>query len=397
MEARNELQRLESIVSRDISLFMEMKCAVNYDLLEDFKQAMWEETEQIKNSIIMTVCSVPRKAELKRYIQYHQQNMVTLSSQLIKYSPPERITRESRTTDISLLCHYIYKSLEDLLNFVERHFTGYFNPDAWVPASYRLIAAQEICQNLERLKSKLKKLRTEQKLMTIIFEPYTEFLEKPTEETTYRKVKFLKVMKKELTHMVDVVNKTDDVNETIRKLLTKINFNSLAFFTYCTNHIASQVNASKSQSGKLNKLAFCLKEMNQVVDKPGLIYDSRYRPLKEQIGTWIVEELKFQERTPQLEIGFPEATNAVSTDTRMQLDLSVTQVACLVRGFVEEGIIKNRNLSELIRLIVSIIKTKHSEKISPDSFRMKYYNIEDSARMVVAARLRAIAEYLVKN
>lgn len=79
----------------------------------------------------------------------------------------------------------------------------------------------------------------------------------------------------------------------------------------------------------------------------------------------------------------------------MLQDMSVAQTACMVRAFIEIGTFQNGELSQLIRLLVTIIKTKRSQNISVESFRMRYYNIEDNAWITVATRLRAIADYLM--
>lgn len=398
MQPRNELERLENIIAHDISCFMELNCSVNRDLLQDFKYAMLEETERIKNNLMLTICSV-KKTELRRYIQQHQQRLIKLSSHLLKYTKPEKIVSESDAIETTLLCHYIYRTLEDLLNFVERHFVGYFNPDAWVPASYRKIAVEEIGYDLKGLEQNLSTLGVDNKLISIIFLPFREFLEEEfSNEITYRKVNYLRTLKKELLKVARNTKAqgsepAEEISRQVQHLLISLNFNSHAYFMYCTNLISLQVNATESQPHRLEKLAYCLKEINQARDRRGFIFDPISNPLKDQIANWIAEELNFQ-RTQQLPIDFLEGDNQVQLNTKIHLDFSVAQTACLIRAFIEGGIIQNKNLSELIRLLVSIIRSKRSETVSPESFRRRYYNIEDSVRLAVAARLRAIADYL---
>lgn len=397
MHTRNELERLEGIIAQDISCFMELNCPVNSDLIQDFKNAMLEETERVKSNLMLTICSVSRKAELRRYIQQHQQRLIKLSSHLLKYTKPEKIVSESDALETTLLCHYIYQSLEDLLNFVERHFTGYFNPDAWIPANYKKIAVEEISHDLEALEQNLSTLEIEDKLIRIVFLPFREFLEEEfSNEITYRKVNYLRTLKKELRKLADTHKESRDANDSIQQLLISFDFNSHAYFMYCTNQMALQVNAIESQPRRLEKLAYCLKEINQARGRRGFIFDPTNNPLKDQIANWIGEELNFQ-RSHQLPIDFHEGDDLVQPNTKVHLDLSVAQTACLIRAFIEGGIIQNKNLSKLIRLLVSIIKSKRSEIVSAESFRMRYYNIEDSVRLAVAARLRAIADYLTQK
>ena len=385
---------------------MKLKCPVTNDLLADFRLAIAEETEKVKTRIVANVSTGSRrKAELRQYIQSHQQRLITLSSQLLQYTHPEKLTHGSDSVEPPLLCHYSYRSLEDLLSFMERHFTGYFNPDAWIPMSYRMIAVQEIRYQLEVLEQEMIKAKVDHNIQSVVFMAFREFLdEECANEITYSKVKYLKTLKTELWRIMRDQSTRDsrrndmtETNDLIRMLLVSLNFNSAAFFTYYTNFIVQQVNSHQVPAQRLEKLAFFLKEVNQVRDRLGVTFDVRYQPLKEQIATWIAEELNYRERNHQLPLGFTEGDTLVPANVKIQLDLSVAQLACLIKAFVDEGIIQNRNLSQLIRLIVSVIKTKRSEVVSAESFRLRYYNIEDNIRLTVAKKLRSLSDKLMKS
>ena len=60
--------------------------------------------------------------------------------------------------------------------------------------------------------------------------------------------------------------------------------------------------------------------------------------------------------------------------------MSISQFAYFIRTFIEAGVIQNKNISELIRFLVRFVKTKRSENIAYESFRMKYYNVESSTK-----------------
>ncbi len=391
----NELKRLETIIAKDVSFLKESKCKLPKEVLEDFKIALRDETEKVKNRIICEVCKAQKKAMMKQYIQHHQQNLIELSSHLLKYTHPERITKPSDKAEIPALCHYLYKSIEELLTFFERHFTGYFNCDAWVPTSYRIIAVHEVREDVEALEQSFIGLNIDVKLTEVIFLAFREFLDQElSNDITYRKVKYLKALATELQKIVHVQGKEGDITELIKQLLISLNYNSACYLTYCTNEIMKEVNAKQSQVEKLERLSLSLKEINQVRDRHGFIYDVRYRPLKEQIANWIAEELNFQEKTYQLTI-FPDSNNPV--EVKLDLDLSVAHVACLLRGLIECGVIKNKNLIEVMKLFAGIIATKRTDRISAESLRMRYYNIEHSAKMAIISKLRMIADHLAKS
>jgi hypothetical protein len=401
-----ELSRLEDIVTNHLASFMEMKSPATEELVLDFRAAMAEETERIKSRIMTAVFTADRKKELSRLVQLHQQALIRLVTQLLHYTYPEKIVSGSGPLEPPLLCHYTYKSLDELLNFVERHFTNHFNQDAWVPASYHIIVCHEIRQDFERLEKSLTDYQCEDgQLCHIVLWAFYEFLAaQDTNEITYRKVKYLKALVAELLSVIGEDSgerktpESADRDALLRSVLIRLNFNSVLFFTNYTNYIAAEVSKAETQGEKLERLSFFLKTINQARDRSGYIYDTKYPSLREQLTGWIVEELNFQEKARQLEITFPQGSgDSPVANARIQMDLSVAHVAALVRGFVETGTIQNKNLSELIRLVSGIIHTKRSETVSAESFRMKYYNMEDSARQAVAKRLKEIAEYLLKS
>jgi hypothetical protein len=68
-----------------------------------------------------------------------------------------------------------------------------------------------------------------------------------------------------------------------------------------------------------------------------------------------------------------------------------------VKLLLETGIIKNKNASELMRMVAASFRTEKSEHISEDSLRNKSYNIESSAvegmKDVIIGLLNAVRKY----
>ena len=77
--------------------------------------------------------------------------------------------------------------------------------------------------------------------------------------------------------------------------------------------------------------------------------------------------------------------------------MSVSQFALLTRSFVESGVIQNKNIAELIRFLARFVKTKRSGTISPESLRIKYYDVETSTRDAVKNLLHTAIGYINSN
>ena len=68
---------------------------------------------------------------------------------------------------------------------------------------------------------------------------------------------------------------------------------------------------------------------------------------------------------------------------KVKLDLSVAQLACLLRMFTQADLITSCNISSLIRSVALACETRRSERLSPRSLRVKFYEIEDGTRQSV--------------
>lgn len=77
--------------------------------------------------------------------------------------------------------------------------------------------------------------------------------------------------------------------------------------------------------------------------------------------------------------------------------MSVSQFALFTKAFVESGVIQNKNVSELIRFLSKFVKTKRSGTISPESLRIKYYDVESSTKDAVKNLLHTAIGYINSN
>ncbi len=96
-------------------------------------------------------------------------------------------------------------------------------------------------------------------------------------------------------------------------------------------------------------------------------------PLKEQVNTWIEEEIKFLQTEPAFSI--PAKTEFESED-KIQTSLSVPKLALLIRLMVIDKVITNRVVAQVLRLVIRTVATTQSENIGFISFESKYHNTD---------------------
>ncbi len=388
-----ELSIFESLITKDIPNLILYDCKVTEEVRFHFTRKLNDLGDRAKNSINLNVVEADKKKEIRKYVRKQQLTLIALNGKLVKHVHPVKVARAENSQEPVSLYHHIYTALDDLLSFMEKNFVDFFDSDIWLPASYRKIAIQEIRSDIEKLETDLTKLKVDYKLLTIVFLVFWQLIEeKSVNDITWRKVRYLKLLKNELNNLVSESKEDEDMTEPLQLLLISLNFNHFSFFTWYANLIALQYEDSGTASQQLEKLKQHMKRVSLIPDRPGIIYDPRARPIKEQIAACLGEDIG--SRADQLPIEFsPEELRKL----KIELDLSIDEFGCLLNGLYKGiRLIKNSNLLEVFSLSASVFRTKRKENISAESLRKKYYSIEHNVKIRVIKYLRAIADYLEK-
>lgn len=333
------------------------------------------EAERIKQTFIHEIFSLGDERHLERYIQYHQQALIRLMDETMRLS-----TTTTSKKKYYLIC---FHALEELLAFIEKHFTKYFDQDAKAPEAYLTITKEDLQGHLVSLYEALLAKSGNSKVAEVMVYAIRKIVEddfKPN--TTYRKVMYAKTLQMELTAMLGNSKQSTDLEEDLRNLTFYLNYNSMKSFTYHTHYIDMLLGQTESRAEMIEKLSYILKKINQVQVKPGIGYNTKAPTLKSQLTDYIVEEIEHLQRIQQLSLSAgQQPADGLLPPIKIQLELSVAQIAYLVKVFMEANIVVNRNVTELLKLLSQCIMSKKSETISFDSLRAKYYNVEHSTQV----------------
>jgi len=95
-------------------------------------------------------------------------------------------------------------------------------------------------------------------------------------------------------------------------------------------------------------------------------YDPKIPPINVQLENWLNELIKQGGYLVELaEIDQPE---------KIELKLTVAQLALLIRLFYEEGVFAMKNIAAILRFFSSHFMTKKQERISYGSMNKLYYS-----------------------
>jgi len=399
MNTRYELARFDAIISKDIGSFIKSNCKLDQPLYFEFKLAIKEETERIKSNLSKAELDFKKRRTFGRYIRFHQQEIIRLSGQLSNYISPQRLHTISESLDNALLCQQLYLSLEELLAFVAKHFTEYFNQDAWMPESYRRITIYELQKSIRRLHITLIHLKVDKILISIVLNPFKEIVDAPSNEVTYRRMIFLKAIEKEILIFPDSdIEKLDfhTLNQRICESLIRINYNSPEFIKYYSEHIRLSLFNCEFLTDQIDRIAYFYKIVYQIHILPNMSFNPSLPSTKNQLLEWLSGELEYL-RQKQLLKNVINGDHEIKNDFKLNFNLSVAQLAYFLKALIEADVIQNKNTSELIRFLTKYVKTKRSESMSYESFRIKYYSIESGTKDAVKKTLEAVLNFINKN
>jgi hypothetical protein len=364
---------VESLITTAIDRMVNSKD----DFHEQFarvKSALSEQIARARRSFMLTVVATEREEKRKSLVQYHQQSLINFSDDLFQRS-------ENDDVQIGKFINYTCAELDQLLDFLLMRFSEYFNSDLRPTEFYIAAASNQLTDFLARLKVNASIIKINLALTSIAIMPIEDFLKNGSHRTSYRTISFLNELQARFNNILTTDDPTD---ESIFQMMLMINYNSAAFMEYYVGRLRLQLAETESISEQLDKLAQAIKWVNQVPILDEIAYDRTGRTLKHLMSDWLLEEAHYLERKSLFASKGSLAEEAfVKKEFKLEFDMSVSQFACFIKSFVETGIIQNKNISELIRFLAKFVKTKRSENISYESFRMKYYNVEGGTKDAV--------------
>lgn len=356
------------------------------------KEAIRKEVERIKQTFVHEVFTFEDERHLERYIQYHQQALIRLMDKSALFMTGDHANDQKRKR----FHEVFYVGLEELLLFVERHFTRYFDQDAKAPESYIDIARQDCREGINKIQKFFTSREVDPRLVNLLLHVLKKIIASRAEQgTTYRKVMYAKEVLKEFYRLIETEKEIQDWDEELRLVMYYLNYNAVKVLTYHAHYISSLLDQAETRAEKIEKLSFMLKKINQAQVKPGIRYNLNGSPLKEQLNVYITEEIDYQERLQQLSSGSSDRSpDSLLPGFKLKFEASVSQLAYLLRVFMETKIIANNNLSQVLHFLVRFIMTKRSEAISYASFRSKFYSVESGTRESVRSMLMTMIQHI---
>ena len=332
------------------------------------------EIARLEKSFEERMFSLKNDKQIERFIQRHQNRLIRIcNSIIIDYSIINFKSVPKNISNQFELRYFLYTKLEGLLSYIEKYFNNYFNQDELIPNSYRIIGQMEFRDKLNSHNYPACELAS------VALYPIKDFIT-TNQSISFRSLIYLKELHKEVATQCGKC-KEPKTDCKLSCNLVYLNFNSFKFYSQIISSIRQEIETESDVQKKIERLSFHLKKLNQAQEKPNFAYKPNQESIKEQLGNWIYEETQHYEKIHQFTLTFPnESVIELKDNFKLTTDMSVPQVAYLIRLMVDTGIILNKNQKEVISFFASHMKTKKTDSISPTSFHNKYYNIDSSTK-----------------
>jgi hypothetical protein len=394
-----ELEALEQFIEYAIALNNEAPIDILFIEFDEKKSFVQDEVVKLKKLFTSYLFEAESERRLELFVLHHQTKIISLADRLSECidvnGGPTPVRHPDRKTNLDL-CRLAYQSLEELLTFIETYFSKYFDLDQKIPDTYMLLERRSLKEMVGTLTEKANETNVCSRLTEIALFPLTDFANEDSgKNISYRRLIYLKGLVRDISSLLQKEGEADLKFELI-KLLVYRNFNSHYFLVYVTDNVRTDIHNQPTIAAQLDKLNYWLKLLYQFQVKPDSALKYGKPSIKDQLATWLTEEINYLEKKKQLTLMLPPSEPLDETESfKVGTICSVSQLACIL--LKETGLITNKNQTELIAFFSKHYSSIRNENISSDSLRVKYYNIEKATLNAVQLLLERMIEHSKKG
>lgn len=188
------------------------------------------------------------------------------------------------------------------------------------------------------------------------------------------------------SHFYNQASSSLQSNETsLNELLTKCGFNCPAFISLLTGELINDISSKDSFN---ERLAFITKQLLKYKLIP-MLGPHSYIPGLPSIKKTMLSLFKKQLLILQAGDSISCASTVPLNTFKIPVNVPVSQLALFIRLFIDSGIIKSDNHTELLKHLAAGITTPKTTSVSADSLRVNFYAPPPVAKNIVK-------DYLVK-
>ncbi len=345
-------------------------------------QRIRQEAEKIKFELIRQFCTMDDKEKQRLFVHNFNARLVYLDDYFFGIMEKSNLENQDMPEE-NLKMHYLRQSvlpvLDDLLAFVREQFSSWCSEQQKIPERLRRSFTREITETLDA--SCFPVADPEHDLLKKVKDSIRHRLTEDHAGVTYGLMNYLHTFL-ENVNRIQTGKQEHALLTALTDLLIAINFNEVAVMEDMVSGIRKEAEKIGSVKEQIEYLNGRLKKVNQIPFRPGCLYNEQNESVSFFLGNWIKAEILFLEKSLQLFSNpfYPPGFQGTPSGYKVHLDLSVAQMACLLRLLVECNIVKSDSAMELFNFLAQHFQSKKQENISAESVRVQFYHVTESTR-----------------
>jgi hypothetical protein len=297
-----------------------------------------------------------------------KRELTTITQSVITRLLDQLFTIEQKQTDDAekVSIELISEHVKEVFEFIKEYFSSYFDYTQKVPSYLLSYFKESLKTNAESLKQLAVNNGIEmEEIGVIVSEVVEHTITGSSTINTYSQINYYR----DLFHQFLSGDGTLTAS-FIRDTLYKYNYNSESFIINEYERLNKACGQLHSIKEKIGLLSYELKKVNQFFCTPKSGFLQFVPSVKEQVGNWIIEEIRFLEKGT---LPIEYANTLSESDNKIHTSLSVAKLAVIIRLLVVDKIIINRTIAPVLRIVTKTFSTLQKDDISIGSLETKYH------------------------
>jgi len=353
------------------------------------EQTIRRETEKISSILTRAFYGMENETRQKAFVRNLHAQLVTLSDYFCETGQNDHPEPPPESVDLNHERQFILETLGYLTDSIHERYFPLCNENQKISDYSRSVITSGIIEKLENLS--LPATDPEHSLFEEVKTSVSRCFEEPV--ITYRLISYLQAFTREII-LVREHNQKRLVQITLTDLLISFNFNSVSIVSLFVSNIQDEASKIEKEINKITVFNHWMKRVSQSPVSPAGAFDITREPVCDYLHKWLNEEISFHEKSLMLSSAMSYATgiSTAGNGFKFELNLSVQQIACLIRLFTDCGVIKNGGKRDLSVFIAEHFCSKKQENISPESLRVKSYSFDEATREKVRLLILTMLE-----
>jgi chloramphenicol O-acetyltransferase len=325
------------------------------------------ECKRIKKVWTELLFSQTKDHVIKRYTWFQQQVIVELADYVYGLIEKNTQTFKDDAYTINALPQLFLACLLNLKDFQVQYFITFFNENGKIPDAALPSIRKTMTEVADELSATLQKVEIDVYLKACVLDYLSGIINTDSlSPGTYREVEYFFSFTENLGVTV-AFEDGRNLTHCVTEMLFYMNFNHNCFIQWYLEDLERKKSLLR-QEDQVTLLMKQLLQLKSVSVGITMSYDPNLPPVNAPLETWLIEYIKqdtFQDEFSNLE--HPD---------KLELKLTVAQMALLIRLLYEEGIFALKNITALLKFFSFRFTSKKQEHISYGSMNNLYYSAD---------------------